>query len=849
MSAVTASQEGPAVSPYADTAWLWRKAGWRGVIPLPAGQKSPPPKGYTGWAGLDPSGADTQAWIEDGFVNGNVALHLPTTVYGIDVDGYEGKRGPTSLAQLQLQAGCPLPPTVSVTSRGPGQPSRIRLFRAELPVGRVWLDKPGGESGGIEAIHTGHRYVVAPPSVHPNGNRYVAYAPDEVTPLGGVFTVDELAELPGAWIKILSKPGEVLGGSSASHRETLTVIHGFRPIEPEYPMCGPVTALLSRELTRIAEAGAGRGDLHNPAPLYSLVCYGIEAHRGVREALARHHDAYVHARTAGRGGSSSAAEGEWWRMVQGAVGKAGGPRRSICDCGGEWFTADIGTISTERPDWMMPEVEQAPWLQEQPQGGTAPVVQPPVMMDMPSSTAPGAVPLQAVAPIAESRVEESTTNLPVEFWESRGALKHIRKAALSRMLSPDAVLAFVLVRLSSFIKPSVRVDTGLGEASLNFYAVAVGNSAAGKTQAWSAARKLLPGSMSGAEELISGETDGLPIGSGEGMTEIYYGIEQVPTGEEYASGPRKGEQKTKAERRKVFSHASFFVDEGEAFCSLLERSGSTLAQTTRSMWVGETAGNTNASMERRRILPAGSYALGLAMAFQPEKVEPLLGDSAGGTPQRFVFLSAQSNEAAEAGAGVPFPGPLNNIQHALPVGGVMLELPASAKLELRAWKADLTKVGAVSPGLNGHQPLHLTKLSALLAILDLRTEITEEDWRLAHQVWAMSCTIRDGLASAISRTAAQRRTAEDERALRLRANGALAERAAIGADIDRVARRVAARVHDDGVRRIRGRDGLKATTTARDRCHLDEAIVQAASYGWITVVDGDVLAPGEVRPV
>jgi hypothetical protein len=39
---------------YAGTHALYHKAGWSGVLPLPAGKKFPPPDGFTGYTGLDP---------------------------------------------------------------------------------------------------------------------------------------------------------------------------------------------------------------------------------------------------------------------------------------------------------------------------------------------------------------------------------------------------------------------------------------------------------------------------------------------------------------------------------------------------------------------------------------------------------------------------------------------------------------------------------------------------------------------------------------------------------------------------------------------------------------------------
>ena len=55
---------------YAAAAWDYRHQGWQRPIPIRPPDddhdgKNPPPSGYTGHAGLTPSGADIQAWIED----------------------------------------------------------------------------------------------------------------------------------------------------------------------------------------------------------------------------------------------------------------------------------------------------------------------------------------------------------------------------------------------------------------------------------------------------------------------------------------------------------------------------------------------------------------------------------------------------------------------------------------------------------------------------------------------------------------------------------------------------------------------------------------------------------------
>src|SRR5256885_7424533 len=103
------------------------KAGWRGIWPLPAGKKKPPPEGFTGETGAWPSYADMQAWIDGPEGAGNIGLRLPHHVLGIDVDHYDDKHGGDTFADAEHEYG-PLPATYIITSRTDGI-SGIRLFR------------------------------------------------------------------------------------------------------------------------------------------------------------------------------------------------------------------------------------------------------------------------------------------------------------------------------------------------------------------------------------------------------------------------------------------------------------------------------------------------------------------------------------------------------------------------------------------------------------------------------------------------------------------------------------------------------------------------------------------------
>lgn len=344
--------------PYAEAAWTYQRAGWHGPIPIGWNrkthrwvprQKSAPPAGYTGWAGIDPSGPDIQAWIDGPEGDCNIGLHLHADLYVLDVDAHSGKPAELALAALTRRCG-PLPATWTSTARGTDAISRHHFYRAKLPEGRVWIDHPESTPealSGLDALHTGHRYPVVWPSIHPDGNPYLWYDPTSEL-YEGVPEPGWLLDLPEAWILALSKPGEPLEGSAAGTAQAMDVISRFRVGEP----CIPVAKVLADELTRIGDARDG-GALHHPGPLYALTSYGIEGHIGVRGALSRHQAAYTEARVLLRGEATTSASADWWRMVCGAVGKkltaTGGAVLPECDCDEAVPAADTAGQPAERP--------------------------------------------------------------------------------------------------------------------------------------------------------------------------------------------------------------------------------------------------------------------------------------------------------------------------------------------------------------------------------------------------------------------------------------------------------------------------------------------------------------------
>ena len=281
-----------------DTVEEYRDQGWS-PVPLPYGQKWPPPKGYTGANHLVPNHRDYARW-ERSREWGNLALVMPEGVIGYDVDVYHGGHLPDDL-----------PVTVRSTSRDDG--SGISLFRVAADV------KLRGDDGhGVEIIQNHHRYAVAWPSVHPDGPRYRWLWPNDRR--AEIPAVDELPELPKVHLKRLLEPRKTYGGAQGFGGDWLDWADQL----PDRSMSPAVRRVLRDGLGEL-ESGRSRYEAmcHTTAKLVSL---GAQRQRGVPSALNEIIDAYV---LAVDGERDRDPQAELGRAIQGAVSKFGGRRRHL----------------------------------------------------------------------------------------------------------------------------------------------------------------------------------------------------------------------------------------------------------------------------------------------------------------------------------------------------------------------------------------------------------------------------------------------------------------------------------------------------------------------------------------
>jgi hypothetical protein len=328
--------------------------------------------------------------------------------------------------------------------------------------------------------------------------------------------------------------------------------------------------------------------------------------------------------------------------------------------------------------------------------------------------------------------------LPDKFWCARAELQHIRQAAQARLSAPDAVLGGVLAHLAA------RVPYGLGlppivgsEAGLALLVSLVSPPGLGKTNGIGVAGELLPRDP----HLYI-----VPSGSGEGIAETFYDtvLETDAHGKERSV-------------RKVARHNTLVVaDEGQKATRQGSRQGSTLFAVWRTAFMGGLLGEQNADIDRRRLVAAGQYSIGLLVAFQPEILATLFDDLAAGTPQRFIYLAAQDPTLPDDPPDWPGqlawqPPELRGRAIAEAVRPQHIVVAASVAAEIR--RDHLARQRGRTPidHWSAHRNLIRLKVAALLGILAGRVNVSEEDWDLAHMIIVASEHVRAAAQAAIGR--------------------------------------------------------------------------------------------------
>jgi hypothetical protein len=305
---------------YADHFETYLKHGWRGVLPLRWGTKWPPPTGYTGRDGIDPTIDQATDWAQQpAYCGGGMALRLPDGVIGLDVDAYGCKTGASTLSEAENRWG-PIPLTVLSTSREDGI-SGIRLFR--VPAGTELVGVitfPDLNIGDVEIIQRHHRYVVCAPSIHPEGRPYRWIDERNGREVSTPPPSKDLPEFPARWLEALRVPAgrgiatktAGLNGQSGANLPPFDVTEAMTSGPPS----SKVAERLATALYDLSQ-GISRHDTMLGHVL-ALLRFGKSGEAGVELALGTLYRQFALAVGPDRQGGEGEAEAEFTRMISNA---------------------------------------------------------------------------------------------------------------------------------------------------------------------------------------------------------------------------------------------------------------------------------------------------------------------------------------------------------------------------------------------------------------------------------------------------------------------------------------------------------------------------------------------------
>jgi hypothetical protein len=246
-----------------------------------------------------------------------------------------------------------------------------------------------------------------------------------------------------------------------------------------------------------------------------------------------------------------------------------------------------------------------------------------------------------------------------------------------------------------------------------------------------------------------------------------------------------------------------------------------------------------------------TYSMGMLVGFQPSTVQPLLNDGAGGTPQRFVWCWVTDPNIPEEPAPVNEAAPFAEVADVFTTQqGKTLTMVKSVRDEIRRTHLDRKRGTVQAPPMDEHDYLTKAKLAGLLALLEGRYEVNEDDWRMAGEMYRVSCNVRTAMLR-YGKSLSKQETTKRNRANAVRAGMEEAAREAArerhGAPW-RVAKNIANQVHNKSeLRTVGAVNRVLPRRDQKDQTLISEAWDIALAEGWVKV-NGTAVEPDEARP-
>ena len=293
-----------------------------------------------------------------------------------------------------------------------------------------------------------------------------------------------------------------------------------------------------------------------------------------------------------------------------------------------------------------------------------------------------------------------------------------------------------MARAVAAVEPNVMLPPTIGApASVNFFLAAVGVSGGGKGAADGAAFDAVRFVDHNGRDI---EIESPNIGSGEGLARVFRASDP-----EDESSPRR-------------TRATISVSEIDTLAALAGRQGATLMPELRKAYMGESIGFNNASKTTTSAVQAHGYRLCLTVGVQPENAGPLIDDAKGGTPQRFTWLPVSDPYAPDVRP--PEPDAWTVTVPRWGTDRVFVGIPDAARNEIDAHRLMVLRGEAVDP-LDGHVMLCRLKVATALMFLEGRTRVSDDDWRLAGDIMAVSLRTRNEIERILAERARKRRKA------------------------------------------------------------------------------------------
>ncbi len=317
----------------------------------------------------------------------------------------------------------------------------------------------------------------------------------------------------------------------------------------------------------------------------------------------------------------------------------------------------------------------------------------------------------------------SLTQLQPDFYEARDWTRHIMQRADWMGMSREALLGAVLAVVSSRIPANVKAClTDCDEPMpLNLFVNLAGVTGNGKSRAIATAQRLCPDQ--------SGQVAEINPASGEAISAQY--VERVKDGDEWQVTQRR-------------DRALMICTETTQVSALSHRTGSTLIPELLKAWSGETLGATTKTRELDLRVGAGLYRLSAVFGVQPAHAGIFVTEgTANGFAGRFLYFPTTDTTVKEdATTSKPkqkwHEPELPNSQQP-----VTITYPQIAKMAaLRGIR--MGTAGRVRD-VDGHRVEQVARVAAIYALMDGRTVVTDEDWKLAEQVVSRSDMVRDWL--------------------------------------------------------------------------------------------------------